>query len=181
MAKQCNHEDSRITCSACEKTICSNCLIQCPVGFRCKECVNAKSNSTQGKASPSPFTSMLKAFGASVLVGLVAGWLIPFMAIPYISCFICFFMGIYSGRWLVQHIDRSVGSKTTATVVIGVLFGMCLGPLNVIPLGMISILTGSVFSQGSSIFEGLNNIVSLVFDPVCFFAGVLRPIYWGVV
>lgn len=174
MSKICSHDDSRLTCSECDAPICSNCLVQCPVGFRCKTCVGANKKPTQ-----SPALTVAKAFGASFLVGLVAGWLIPFMAIPYVSCFICFFMGIYSGRWLVQHLDRSLGAKVAPTVVFGLLIGMSLGPLHVIPLAIFSLLTGSVFSPGSTIFHGLNDVVSLVFDPVCFFAGVLRPTLWG--
>ncbi len=174
MSKKCSHEDSRLTCSECDAPICSNCLVQCPVGFRCKTCVGANSKPPQ-----SPVAIVVKAFGASFLVGLIAGWLIPLMAIPYISCFICFFMGIYAGRWLAQHLSRSLGAKTAPTVVFGLLIGMSLGPLHIIPLAIFSSLTGSVLSPGSSIFHGLNDVVSLVFDPVCFFAGVLRPTLWG--
>jgi hypothetical protein len=101
------------------------------------------------------------------------------MAIPFISCVICFFMGIYSGRWLAQHLDRSVlGATMGPTVVFGLLIGMSLGPLSVIPVTMLSLITGSV-SPHSSVFHGLNDVVSLVFDPVCFFAGILRPTLWG--
>lgn len=177
--KKCSHEDSRIKCSECDATICSNCLVQCPVGFRCQSCVGSKNKGVKSASVQPLWLVATKAFAASVFVGLVAGWLIPFMAIPYISCFICLFMGLYSGRWLVQHVDRSLGARTAPTIVFGVLLGMLLGPLHVIPLALVSVITDSVSSQGTTIFDGLNGGLSLLFDPVCFFAGILRPTVWG--
>ncbi len=175
MAKGCSHEDSRLSCIECDSPICSSCLVQCPVGFRCKSCVKPKNT----KLSSQPWAVVVKGLLASVLVGFAAGWLIPHVGIPYVSCFICFFLGIYSGRWLSQFIDRRLGSRASHTVVFGVLIGMVLSPLSVLPVIILELLGMPLAGHHTSMFESLNGVLSVLFDPVCFFAGVLRPTIWG--
>ena len=172
MAKKCSHENTRLKCVDCEKPICSACMVECPVGVRCKDCIKPKG---QPKLTIAPWFSVAKAFGASALIGCAVGWLMPHLSIPYISCLICFFLGIYSGRWLKGHLDHKLGSSTGITVVFGVLFGIALSPLAALPLLILSILTG----QSPSIFDSLLAVLSVLFDPVCFFAGILRPTLWG--
>lgn len=172
MAKKCSHEDARIKCADCEAPICSNCMVECPVGYRCKKCVQPKG---QNQLAQATWVIVLKAFAASALIGCTTGWLMHFINIPYINCLIFFFLGIYSGRWLLKHLDRRLGSRTGSVIVFGVLFGMALSPLALLPVIIISVLTGN----SPSIFDSLLTVLSILFDPVCFFAGILRPTIWG--
>jgi hypothetical protein len=36
--KQCEHTETRLTCSECGQPICPNCMVMCAVGNRCKPC-----------------------------------------------------------------------------------------------------------------------------------------------
>lgn len=172
MSKKCSHEDARLKCADCGAPICGNCLVECPVGFRCKSCIRPQGS----KLANASWVVVLRALGASALIGLFVGWLMPNFQIPYISAFIYFFLGIYGGRWLVNHIDHHrLGSRTTMTIVFGVLLGMSFSPLAQIPLLIVDILA----NHGQSIFGSLLNVLSVLFDPVCFFAGILRPTVWG--
>lgn len=176
MAKKCDHEDTRLKCTECDAPICSACLVQCPVGFRCKKCVQPQKQDIKD----APWMARVKCFAASAFVGLVAGWMIPHMGIPYISCFICFFMGIYSGRWLVKFVDHHhLGSKTAPTIVYGVLLGMCFSPLILIPPMILTLLGFPFMGSGVTVSQSLLGVLSVLFDPVCFFAGILRPTVWG--
>lgn len=66
--------ETGLSCSRCGKNICTNCLVQAPVGLRCREC---------GKAQPMPTYDVrpphyLKAIAAALLlaVGGVVLWVI---------------------------------------------------------------------------------------------------------
>lgn len=177
MAKPCSHEDSKLKCSQCEKTICGQCMIECPVGFRCTTCVNPQKQKDT-KNPEFTWKTTAKAFGASALVGVAAAWVMALVHIPFIDCLISFFLGIYGGRWLTQFLDRRLAEKTGVTVVFGTLFGMCFSPLLFLPFVIFQILAAAVGGE-APVMECLLGIVSMLFTPACFFAGVLRPTIWG--
>jgi hypothetical protein len=112
-------------------------------------------------------------------VGMGAGWLMPFIQVPFLSCIICYFLGLFSGRWLAKVIDHKMGNKVGTTIVFGLLIGMSLSPLGMLPFLILDILRAAITGQGATIFEGLNLIANALFCPVCFIAGVLRPTVWG--
>jgi len=103
----------------------------------------------------------------------------PFISVPFLSCFICYFLGLFTGRWLAKVIDHKLGNRVATIIVFGLLIGMAMSPLAMLPFMMVEILKVSITGQGPTIFEGLNLIASSLFCPVCFIAGVLRPTVWG--
>jgi hypothetical protein len=112
-------------------------------------------------------------------IGCGSGWLMPFIIVPYISCIICFFLGLFIGRWLAKQIDYSLVPNVSKTIVCGLLIGMCLSPLGLLPFMTVEILKEVIMSGGSSLVAGLGSIVGMIFSPVCFIAGILRPTVWG--
>jgi hypothetical protein len=114
----------------------------------------------------------------SGVIGCGAGWIMPMIQVPFLSCFICFFLGLFSGRWLKQFIDRSIENNATKIVVFGVLIGLSLSPLNVLPFLLFDVFQ-SALTSGAGIFGGLNMIVSVLFSPVCFIVGILKATVWG--
>jgi hypothetical protein len=176
MARPCSHEDSKLKCIQCDTSICGQCMIECPVGFRCATCVSPRN--TTAKTTEYTWKVPAKAFGASVLVGVAAAWVMTFVHVPFIDCLISFFLGIYSGRWLTQFLDRRLGDRTALTVVFGTLFGMCFSPQIFIPYIIFEIL-GAMITGTATIPESLLAVVSILFTPACFYAGILRPTVWG--
>lgn len=175
MTAKCSHEDSRLTCIDCNNPICSQCLVQCPVGFRCKSCAGQLNRShTSG-------TTMLVARTLALCVGIGfgAGWAMPYINVPFISCLICYFLGLLIGRWLAKIIDFKMGNNVAKIIVFGLLIGMSLSPLGALPFLMMAMLRESITSQGSMIFAALTSIVGILFCPVCFIVGILRPTVWG--
>jgi hypothetical protein len=114
----------------------------------------------------------------SGVIGCAAGWLMPMIQIPFAGCIICYFLGLFSGRWLKQFIDRSIENNATKIIVFGVLIGFCLSPLGSMPLMLFELLQASIMS-GSQIFAGLTMIVGVLFSPIGFIIGMLRATVWG--
>lgn len=174
LATKCSHEESRLSCIECSKPLCSNCLVQCPVGFRCKSCVGTVKD-------PFAVTPMIvaKTLGMFVALGSVGGWVMPFIQVPFVSCFICFFLGLFSGRYLAQFIDHKLGHRTGKVVVFGLLIGMALSPIGLLPPILLQMFFMALTGHGGTIFEALIAVVNALWCPVAFLVGVLRPTVWG--
>ncbi len=175
MAAKCSHEESRLTCIDCNNPICSNCLVQCPVGFRCPSCVGATKNPVTAVAP----LLIARTLAICAAIGFGGGWLMMFINIPFISCIICYFLGLFTGRWLATIIDYKIGSNIGKIIVFGLLIGMFLSPLGALPLLMLETLKDAVTGQGSTIFGALSCIAGSLFSPICFVVGILRPTVWG--
>jgi len=66
--------ETYLRCNKCGKPICSKCAVRTPVGYRCRECVNAQQRVFYADFRP---THYLVAAAVSLPLALVAGWLIP--------------------------------------------------------------------------------------------------------
>lgn len=174
LAGKCTHEDSRLSCMECNQPICANCMIQCPVGFRCKTCVGSVKNPS-GSTSP---LSVPKTLGMVTAVGCAGGWVMPFISVPYLSCFICFFLGLFAGRWLATVIDYKLGAKVGTIVVFGILIGLSLSPVNLVVMVTVDLIS-EIFRGNTNVLDALNAIANMIFCPVCFIVGVLRSTVWG--
>jgi hypothetical protein len=112
-------------------------------------------------------------------IGCGAGWLMPFIAIPYISCIICYFLGLFIGRRMTKVLDDKLGDNVTKIIVFGLLIGMSLSPIGLLPFFMLSILQASFMGGGGTIFGALTSIVCSIFNPGMFILGMLRATVWG--
>ena len=165
--------DSRITCIDCSQVICGKCLVQCPVGFRCRSCGKVKNK----LSDVTPFL-VVRTLAICAVLGFVFGHLMPFIDLPWIGVFICYFAGLFAGRFLTRFIDGRMGRNIGTTIVFGLLIGMSLSPLRFFPLAW-GMCLQQAFGQGTDIFGGLGCIVSSLFSPVIFVIGVMRPTVWG--
>lgn len=170
MATECNHAESRLTCIECSKPICSQCMVQCPVGFRCKACIGS-ANKSQG---PSLRMVSIKTFAICAAMGSAAAWLMPFIGLPYISCFIWFFIGVFAGQHLAKIIDYRLRGSATKIIVFGILLGMSLSPFGVIVPALVLSVCTALASGGGDFFGALLNIAFFLWVPIAFVVGVLR-------
>jgi hypothetical protein len=184
VATACAHEDSRLTCIECEAPICSNCLVQCPVGFRCPKCNGTENKvaKTSPRSAPksvdAPPMLVAGTLGLCILIGFCAGWIIPFINIPFLDIVVCFLLGLVTGKWLAKIIDDRLGHKVGTIIVFGILIGMSLSPYGALPVLMFESIAHSVSGGGSSLFGAINNVLGSLFSPIGFIVGVLRPTVW---
>lgn len=177
MAAKCDHANSRLTCIECAAPICTNCMTQCPVGNRCRACMGGPiKNSATAGASP---WLVGKTLGICTGIGFAGGWIMPFIQIPYITCIISFMLGLVAGKWLATILDHRLGHKVGTIVVFGLLIGMSLSPFNALVWVIIELIREPLTGDFSNVINGLSMIVNMIFCPVCFIVGVLRPSIWG--
>jgi hypothetical protein len=66
--------ETRLRCNKCGQPICTKCAVPTPVGYRCRECVNAQQQVFYTGFRPSHYVI---AAVVALPLSLVAGWLIP--------------------------------------------------------------------------------------------------------
>jgi hypothetical protein len=174
LAKKCSHEDTRLTCIDCSAPICGNCMVECPVGNRCKSC---GTDATPVKKSTA--LGGVKLFGASLVVGAGGGWAMQYFSIPFLNCFLYFFVGLIAGRWLAKHIDYQMRDRAGKVIVFGTLLGMCFTPLSAIPPTAFGLLTIAFTTSPELIMKALLAVIGMLFTPAVFIAGILRPTVGG--
>jgi hypothetical protein len=100
--------ETNLTCGKCEKPICPKCMVQTPVGIRCKECANVKSLPTY----QIPTLYYLRASGAGIGIGIICGlaWWAVYLILPFFFI-LRFFVAAGVGYAIGEIISISVNRK----------------------------------------------------------------------
>ena len=109
--------ETRVSCGRCEKPICTQCAMQGPVGFRCRDC---------GKPVRDPMSS----FTPIQLIGGLAASFGGGLLAAYISGrfgFFALFVAFFAGGLIVEGITRITGYKMGATMDLIVYGGIVAG------------------------------------------------------
>jgi hypothetical protein len=133
--------ETALRCSRCEKPICPRCLVQTPVGARCRECA---------RIVRSPVYTLnemqtLRAALASVIGGLVMGTVWLLVLRPFTIGFLSIFVGAGLGYVFTRLLDLATGRKRGPLVVTFALVGIGIAwAMQVVFLGFSIALYGLV-------------------------------------
>lgn len=118
--------ETALRCSRCEKPICPRCLVQTPVGARCRECARIVRSPVYTLTE----VQTLRAAVASVVGGLVMGTVWLLVLRPFTIGFLSIFVGAGLGYVFTRLLDVATGRKrgplvvTFAMVGIGIAWSM---------------------------------------------------------
>ncbi len=105
--------ETALRCSRCESPICPRCLVQSPVGARCKDCARVlrspiyKLNSSQ----------MVRGILAAVVGGVIMGLIWYFVLLPFSYGFLSIFVGAGLAWVFTKLMNFATGLKRGPTVV----------------------------------------------------------------
>lgn len=99
--------ETALRCGRCDTPICPRCLIQGPVGTRCRDCAKLSKNpiytlTTQGK---------MRAAGAALVGGVVMGVIWGLVLIQFTFGFFSIFLGLGLGWVFTRALDFATGRK----------------------------------------------------------------------
>lgn len=147
-----NHPDveTLLRCNRCNKPICTQCAVQTPVGYRCRECVREQQNVYYTATRRDD----LVALGVSFLLSAVATPIVGFFlaVTSWFSWIIAFLTGGAAGSILAQVIRQAVGRRRSRNMRWFALAGIILG-----------LLVGSVFAMAVFGFNPLYVISVWIF------------------
>ena len=108
--------ETNVTCGKCGKPICPKCMVQTPVGMRCKDCAGLKKLPTYQVSTQ----YILRAIGAGLGIGIVCGfvWWAIDLVLPFF--FLRLFIAAGAGYAVGEVVSRAVNRKRgTVLAVIG--------------------------------------------------------------
>ena len=113
--------DTELACSRCGKAICPRCMIQTPVGMRCRECANVRRIPTYNISSG----ILLRAAGAAAVAGAgmgIAWWWFDAYRLIYVffGVLLGLAIGYGAGEAVSTATNRRSGPPLQAEAVAGV-------------------------------------------------------------
>lgn len=134
--------ETALRCSRCDTPICPKCLIQSPVGARCRDCARIVKSPIYTLDN----ASMARAAVASLVGGVVMGLIWGLVLLPFTFGFLSIFLGAGLGYAFTRALEFATGRKRGPVVIafamagIGVAWGMTLIfiPLRVALYGLVA-------------------------------------------
>ena len=99
--------ETNLACSKCAKLICPRCLVQTPVGARCKECTQVSKLPTFDVSTSHYAKATLLGFGLALLLGTL--WAIAAFFVPYGTFIIPLAIGYSMGELISLSVNRKRG------------------------------------------------------------------------
>jgi hypothetical protein len=114
--------ETALRCSRCERPICPRCLIQSPVGARCRDCARMVKSPVYTLSS----ASIARAAGASMIGGVVMGLIWGLVLLPFTFGFFSIFLGAGLGYAFTRALEVATGRKRGPVVVSFAIAGICV-------------------------------------------------------
>jgi hypothetical protein len=143
--------ETGLSCSRCGKHICAQCMVQAPVGIRCKECGKAVRMPTYD-VRPTYYARAIAvaaviAIGGGILWAILIRLLGP---IPFVPSLIAIGVGYAAGELISLAVNRkrSIGLAWLAagSVVVAFLISWQISPFGFSLWGLLFIIIGVVFA-----------------------------------
>ena len=103
--------ETRLYCSHCGKSICTQCLVQVPVGIRCPDCGKTEKLPTFDVQPSYYLRASLAGLGAGIVAGLLWGLLEVWVGdVIFVSSFIAIGVGYGIGEAISRAVNRKRGT-----------------------------------------------------------------------
>lgn len=100
--------ETELACGKCGRFICPRCMVQTPVGARCRECAQLRRPPMYSLGPASIARVAGAAIGAGAAVGLVWGLLVPGFGL---LGFFMLFLGMFAGYGMANLVEWAGGRK----------------------------------------------------------------------
>jgi hypothetical protein len=151
--------ETALRCSRCETPICPRCLVQTPVGARCKDCAKiARSPVYTVKGA-----TLARAVGAALVGGIGMGLIWGFASnsvagIAYGGIFMSLLLGVGLGYVFTRLMEFATGRKRGPVVSGLAMGGVVLATIIQIVMVGGLILVGSLIACGVGIYFAYQNL-----------------------
>lgn len=139
--------ETNLRCGRCEELICPSCMVQTPVGFRCKDCAKVRPPPTFDVTG----VYLARGIGASVALGVAGGiifWLLRLLlgGVPYWQAIALAGIGYAVGEGVSVAVNRKRGRGLKLVAASGVFLAWVV---------IIYLLSGSGVRPSNSLLLGL--------------------------
>ena len=103
-------EETGLSCSRCDRPICVRCMVQAPVGIRCRECAAVQKLPTFDVQPSFYLRAVLVGGTVSVLTGLTWGFIVQVAPYPYLAGLLSLLVGYAVGESISVSTNRKRGN-----------------------------------------------------------------------
>ncbi len=103
--------ETNLRCGKCEKPICPKCLVQTPVGARCRECAQLKRIPTYNITVGQYGKAIFVALALGIVTGIIWSQLQSFLSFLYIDFIAALLAGYVIGELTSLSINKRRGTK----------------------------------------------------------------------
>lgn len=118
--------ETELRCGTCDTYICVRCMVQTPVGARCRNCAKLRRPPMYSVGPASLARILGGALGAGLTVGLLWGILLPGLGM---LGFFMLFLGMFAGYGMANLMERASGRKRGPVVQGAAVAGIVLAYL----------------------------------------------------
>jgi len=144
--------ETGLSCNRCGKDMCTQCMVQAPVGIRCRECGKAARPPTF-EVQPSYYARAV-VVGAAIAIGGGLLWALVvqtvFGRIPFLPSLLALAMGYGAGELIALSVNRKRGTGLAwiagSSVAIAFLISWRLSPFGFSIWGLLFIILGVVIA-----------------------------------
>jgi len=138
--------ETRLSCSRCGKNVCTQCMVQAPVGIRCRECGRAVRMPTFDVKT----THLARAIGIGLAIAIAGGilWGIfnDLFAVPFLRSLVGIGVGYAAGEIISLSVNRKRGAALAwiagSSVVTAYLISLVINPFYDGLFGLVIIALG---------------------------------------
>jgi hypothetical protein len=119
--------ETNLRCGKCGKLICPRCLVQTPVGSRCRDCAKLYKLPTYRLSMPYYFRAIGAALGMAVVIGLAWGFVNSLFSFIYLNLIIAAGVGYAIGEVVSLSVNRKRGIPLAVIGSVAVVIGYLVG------------------------------------------------------
>ena len=138
--------ETGLFCSRCEKKVCTQCMVQAPVGIRCRDCGKAMRMPTHD-IQPAYYSraiavALAVAIGGGILWGIFNG----IFMVPFLRSLVALGVGYGAGELISLSVNRKRGTGLAwiagGSVVMAFMIGLLIHPFSDYLFGLVFIAAG---------------------------------------
>ncbi len=145
--------ETYLRCNKCGRPMCSKCAVRTPVGYRCRECVNAQQQVFFADFRPVHY---LIAGAVALPLALVAGWLVPSLG------WFAIILGPLAGGGIAEIVRWAIRRRRGRYTWLVVCGCIVLGALPQFTLSLLS-LAGLFFDPTGVVYYVLDVVWAIVY------------------
>ncbi|MFC1962257.1 hypothetical protein ACFLWN_04380 [Chloroflexota bacterium] len=151
--------ETNLSCGKCGKPICPRCLVQTPVGARCRQCAQLYKLPTYRVSAIYYIRAIGTAAGTAVICGIIWGLLISIIPFFYLNLLIAAGAGYAIGEGISLAVNRKRGRglATIAGATVMVSYLVSIFTFGRVPFGVMNLILDLV-SVGLGVFFATNKL-----------------------
>ena len=134
--------ETNLRCGKCDKPICPRCMVQTPVGARCRDCARLYTLPTYRVSARYYLRAIGTALGMAIICGLIWGIIAGFIPFFYLNLLIASGVGYAIGEVisLSANRKRSRGLATIAGIAVVLSYLVSIFSFGGLPFGLLHIV-----------------------------------------